>query len=82
MRALFAICAAVLLAGCTCGTVRELKDPSTLTPDGKAVKTRSDKALDYSVAISIAAKPETVRGSASIGRCWSASRFEFGVLPT
>ncbi len=60
MRALFAICAAVLLAGCTCGTVRELKDPSTLTPDGKAMKTRSDKALDYSVAISIAAKPETV----------------------
>jgi uncharacterized protein YndB with AHSA1/START domain len=59
MRTLFVL-ALALLSGCTCGTVRQLKEPSSLTADGKAVKTRSDNALDYSVAISIGAKPETV----------------------
>lgn len=60
MRTFLVLSLATLLTGCTCGTVRELKDPSTLTADGKAVKTRSDKALDYSVAIPIAAKPDVV----------------------
>lgn len=54
--------ALTLIAGCTCSTVRQLKDPSTLTADGKALRTRSDSALDYSVAVSIDAKPEVVWG--------------------
>ncbi|MBX7099118.1 MAG: SRPBCC domain-containing protein [Myxococcaceae bacterium] len=49
---------ALALAGCT--TVRQVHDPATLTPDGKAVRTRTDDALDYGVATFIAATPETV----------------------
>src|SRR4051812_609387 len=40
--------------------VRQLRDQTTLTPDGKAQKTREKDALDYSVATKIAAPPETV----------------------
>lgn len=43
-----------------CSTVRQVHDPATLPPDGKAVRTRTDDALDYGVATFIAAKPETV----------------------
>lgn len=60
MRTLCSIALATLLAGCTCGTVRQLKDPATLTADGKAVRTRSESALDYSIALPIAAKPDVV----------------------
>lgn len=43
-----------------CTTVRQLRDPATLSPDGKAVRTRSEEALDYSVAIFIEAPPAVV----------------------
>ncbi len=55
-RALFV---AALLAG-ACSTVRQVKDPATLTADGKAIRTRTDNALDYSVAIFVSAEPKTV----------------------
>lgn len=45
---------------CACSTVRQVKDPATLAADGKAIRTRTDNALDYSVAILIDAKPEVV----------------------
>jgi uncharacterized protein YndB with AHSA1/START domain len=51
---------AALFALTACSTVRQLKDPATLTPDGKAVRTRTDDALDYSIAIAIDAEPQTV----------------------
>jgi uncharacterized protein YndB with AHSA1/START domain len=51
--------AAGLLA-CACSTVRQVKDPATLPADGKASRTRTDDALDYSVAIFIAADPKVV----------------------
>lgn len=50
----------VLLAATACSTVRQVKDPASLTPDGKTVRTRTDDALDYSVAIAIAAEPQVV----------------------
>lgn len=43
-----------------CSTVRQVKDPASLTPDGKTSRTRTDDALDYSVAINIAAEPTVV----------------------
>ncbi|MBL8909556.1 MAG: SRPBCC domain-containing protein [Archangium sp.] len=49
-----------LLLTSACTTVRQLKDPATLTPDGKASRTRTADALDYSIAITIAAPPEVV----------------------
>lgn len=49
-----------LVTACSCTTVRQLKDPATLPADGKASRTRAEKALDYSVAIEVAAKPEVV----------------------
>jgi uncharacterized protein YndB with AHSA1/START domain len=49
-----------LLVASGCSTVRQLKDPSTLTPDGKAVRTRSDDALDYSIALFVAAPAQSV----------------------
>ena len=51
-----------LLALTACSTVRQLKDPSTLTADGKALRTRTDDALDYSIAIYVDAEPQTVWG--------------------
>jgi hypothetical protein len=50
---------AALLAG-ACTTVRQLRDPATLAPDGHAERTRADHALDYSVATRIAAPPEAI----------------------
>jgi uncharacterized protein YndB with AHSA1/START domain len=52
----------LLCTGCSCTTVRQLRDPSTLKVDGHAERTRSDSALDYSVAIHIDAPPEAVWG--------------------
>lgn len=43
-----------------CSTVRQVKDPATIPPDGKALRTRTENALDYSVAIHIDAEPKTV----------------------
>lgn len=40
--------------------VRQLRDQTTLTPDGKAQKTREKDALDYSVATKISAPPEVI----------------------
>jgi uncharacterized protein YndB with AHSA1/START domain len=42
--------------------VRQVKEHSTLTPDGKAVRTRTADALEYAVATTIAAPPEVVWG--------------------
>ncbi len=44
----------------TATIVRRLRDPATLQPNGKAERTREKDALDYSVAIQIAAPPEAV----------------------
>lgn len=54
------IAIASLVTACSCTTVRQLKEPATLPVDGKASRTRAEKALDYSIAIDIAAKPEVV----------------------
>lgn len=48
----------LMLTGCA--TVRDLRDPSTLPVSGRAERTRSKKALDYSVAVRIAAPSEVV----------------------
>lgn len=50
----------VVLVSSACTTVRQLRDPATLTVDGKAQRTRADKALDYSIAVNVQAKPEVV----------------------
>jgi uncharacterized protein YndB with AHSA1/START domain len=50
--------AALLATGCT--TVRQLREPSTLPTTGTSEKTRTDNALDYSVAIPIAAPPDVI----------------------
>ena len=49
---------ALVASGCT--TVRQLRDASTLPVTGRAERTRADKALDYSIAIKIAASPEVI----------------------
>jgi uncharacterized protein YndB with AHSA1/START domain len=50
----------LLLCGCT--TVRQLRDPKEIAADGVPQRTRAEKALDYSVAIDIAAPPDKVWG--------------------
>jgi uncharacterized protein YndB with AHSA1/START domain len=50
--------ASLLTLGCS--PIRQLKDPASLPVDGKAARTRSEKALDYSVAALVAARPEVV----------------------
>jgi uncharacterized protein YndB with AHSA1/START domain len=52
--------AGVAVAILTATNVRQLRDPATLTPDGKAQKTRTPDALDYSVAAKISAPPDAV----------------------
>lgn len=52
------LCGVALSSACT--TVRQLRDPATLRPDGKAERTRSEDALDYSVATFIEAPPSVV----------------------
>ena len=44
----------------TATNVRQLREHSTLTPDGKAQRTREKDALDYSVATKISASPDVV----------------------
>ncbi|MFO0726647.1 MAG: SRPBCC family protein [Myxococcota bacterium] len=51
---------ALTLLGSACTIVRQLRDPATLTPDGKASRTRSEDALDYSIATYIEAPPAVV----------------------
>ncbi|HVE86372.1 MAG TPA: SRPBCC domain-containing protein [Myxococcales bacterium] len=59
-----AVIAAVLIGGFiyvqTGTNVRQLRDHATLTPDGKAQRTREKDALDYAVATKISAPPEVV----------------------
>ena len=52
--------AATLCCSCSCTTVRQLRAHDTLPVDGKAEKTRTKDALDYSIATRIAATPEQV----------------------
>jgi hypothetical protein len=52
----------VLFSLSACTTVRQVKDPASLAADGKATRTRTDDALDYSVATFIAAEPRVVWG--------------------
>lgn len=54
------LCAALLLCAAGCSTVRQVKDPATLPADGKTSRTRTDAALDYSIAVFIAAEPKVV----------------------
>jgi uncharacterized protein YndB with AHSA1/START domain len=51
---------ALALFAWSCSTVRQVKEPSSIAPDGKATRTRTENALDYSVATQIAAPPATV----------------------
>jgi uncharacterized protein YndB with AHSA1/START domain len=51
---------ALLVAGTGCTTVRLLREPSTLAPNGHAERTRAEHALDYSIAIKIAAPPAVI----------------------
>lgn len=53
------VVALLLLVG-ACTTVRQLRDHGTLNANGKAEKTRTDDALDYSVATTIKAPSQTV----------------------
>lgn len=52
--------ALLVLFSSGCSTTRLLRDPATLSVTGKAEKTRTNRALDYSVAIRIEAPPEVV----------------------
>src|SRR6185295_3221633 len=56
-KLLFALLAVSSLA---CTTVRQAREPASIPATGKAEKTRTDSALDYSVAIDIAAPPDKV----------------------
>src|SRR5689334_11675880 len=47
-------------AACSCTTVRQLKPAETVAVDAPTSKTRTDDALDYSVAKSINAPPAAV----------------------
>lgn len=47
-----------VVSGCT--TVRQLREGASLPATGQAERTRAEKALDYSVAIKIAAPPATI----------------------
>src|SRR4051812_48474830 len=64
LKVMGALIAIVVIGGFTyiqTGTnVRQLRDQTTLTPDGKAQKTREKDALDYSVATRISAPPEVI----------------------
>lgn len=50
----------VVVQGCSCSTVRELRDPATLAPDGKAGQLKENGALAYTVATTIHAPPEAI----------------------
>jgi uncharacterized protein YndB with AHSA1/START domain len=59
-RTLISLAVWALASSAACTTVRQLRDPASLSPDGKAVRTRSEDALDYSVATFIEAPPAVV----------------------
>src|SRR5262245_45634831 len=50
----------LVLGSCSCSTVRQLKAADAVSVDAPTQKTRTDDALDYSVAVSIHAPPEVV----------------------
>ncbi len=52
--------AALLSAGCSCTTVRQLHAADAVKVDAPTQRTRTDNALDYSVSKSIAAPPDKV----------------------
>ena len=64
LKVLGAVIAVVLIGGFiyvqTATIVRQLREHSTLTPDGKAQRTRTEDALDYAVATRISAPPEVI----------------------
>jgi len=64
LKVLGAVIAVVLIGGFiyvqTATIVRQLREHSTLTPDGKAQRTRTEEALDYAVATRISAPPEVI----------------------
>jgi uncharacterized protein YndB with AHSA1/START domain len=61
MRFVLSIVLASLAFGsCSCTTVRQLKPAESVVVDAPTQKTRTEDALDYSVAVSIQAPPETV----------------------
>lgn len=55
-----ALLAAVAIAASSCTTVRQLRDGAAIPPTGHAERTRTGQALDYAIAIPIAAPPEAV----------------------
>src|SRR5690349_5470391 len=78
LRATLLAAAAACAFGCT--TVRQLRDPSTLPPNGKAERTRTNDALDYSIAIKIAAPPQAVWNVLTDGpgyTSWNSSLLRF-----
>jgi uncharacterized protein YndB with AHSA1/START domain len=59
--------------------VRQLTEHAALAPDGKAKKTRTAEALDYAVAVKIAAPPEVVWGlltDAAKQKAWNSTLTE------
>jgi len=64
LKVLGAVIAVALIGGFiyvqTGTNVRQLREHSTLTPDGKAQRTRTEEALDYAVATRISAPPEVI----------------------
>ncbi|NOT34628.1 MAG: SRPBCC domain-containing protein [Candidatus Eisenbacteria bacterium] len=60
MKTRIAVLTLLVLSLSGCSTVRLLREPGTLPVTGRAERTRSSRALDYSVAIRIAATPEVV----------------------
>ena len=64
LKVLGAVIAVALIGGFiyvqTGTNVRQLREHSTLTPDGKAQRTRTEDALDYAVATRISAPPEVI----------------------
>jgi uncharacterized protein YndB with AHSA1/START domain len=60
MKLKTALLLAALVSGCSCTTVRQLRAAETVTADAPTARTRTDAALDYSVAKTIAAPPDKV----------------------
>jgi len=49
-----------ITTACSCGTVRQIRDPATFPLDGKAAKIKENGAMAYTVGTKIAAPPEAV----------------------
>src|SRR5690349_3277312 len=58
--ALVALLLPLALTACSCTTVRQLKPAATVKVDAPTERTRSEDALDYSVAKTIHAPPAAV----------------------